>query len=217
MNAAKKLMMAGGLDWTTLAPGEAVEGGYFAGRIAIGGSVYAVIVSPKSSGEASRAWSTSFVSVPGALSLSDGLSNTGAMIAAGAPAHPAAAFCGGLSINGFNDWYLPAKNELEIIYRYLKPTTDANNTGSGTNTSSVPTTGNYTTNNPAQTVSAIFREGGIEALAGDYFSSTEYNANAAWKQLMIPGEVYAAGTQTVLGGNKTTASPVRAIRRVLIG
>ena len=45
--------------------------------------------------------------------------------------HPAAQFCEGLTIGGFSDWYMPARNELEICYYNLKPTTQNNNTGGG--------------------------------------------------------------------------------------
>lgn len=30
--------------------------------------------------------------------------------------HPAAQFCRSRTIGGFTDWYLPAKNELNVIY-----------------------------------------------------------------------------------------------------
>jgi len=131
------------------------------------------------------------------------------MIAAGASAHPAANFCNNLSINGYNDWYLPAKDELEILYRYLKPTTGTNNTSSGANTSSVPTTGNYTSGSPAQTSATIFRTGNSEAFVSNYYwASTEYSSTSGWIQNFISG---VQGSS-----NKTSTRYVRGVRRIAI-
>jgi hypothetical protein len=80
--------------------------------------------------------------------------------------HPAAQFCEGLTIGTFSDWYMPAKNELEVCYFNLKPTTTSNNTSSGTNTNAVPSRGsNYTVGTPAQTSATDFQTGNTEAFA----------------------------------------------------
>jgi hypothetical protein len=70
---------------------------------------------------------------------------------------------------------MPAKNELEVCYFNLKPTTTSNNTGSGTNTNAVPSRGsNYTAGTPAQTAATDFQTGNTEAFAANYYwSSTE--------------------------------------------
>jgi hypothetical protein len=61
---------------------------------------------------------------------------------------------------------MPAKNELEVCYFNLKPTTTSNNTGSGTNTNAVPSRGsNYTAGTPAQTAATDFQTGNTEAFA----------------------------------------------------
>lgn len=188
-------------------------GGYYAGKIVTGGVTYALIVAPKAQGgEAGTtlSWKTSQTTTTGTDSINDGLANTNAMIAAGASAHPAANFCNNLSINGYNDWYLPAKDELEILYRYLKPTTNANDTGSGANTSSVPTTSNYTSGSPAQTSVTIFRAGNSEAFVSNYYwSSTEYSSTIGWTQRFTDGTQY-------YNLFKTTTFYVRGVRRIAI-
>lgn len=64
-------------------------------------------------------------------------------------------FCRSLSIGGYDDWYLPATQEWDILYRAFKPQV----TGSGSyfgesygaNPYAVPQAGNYTETNPART------------------------------------------------------------------
>ena len=186
-------------------------GGYYAGKIITGGVTYALIVAPKAQGgeNSSLAWKTSNLTTAGTTSINDGQANTNAMIAAGASAHPAANFCNNLTINGYDDWYLPAKDELEILYRYLKPSTTANYTDSGANTSSVPTTGNYTSGNPAQTSVTIFRTGNSEAFNESYYwSSTEYSSTDGQVQF------FYVGSQT--SATKTRPYYVRGVRRIAI-
>jgi len=122
-----------------VALGDAVGGGFYGGKINDGGTEYYLIVAPKASGEnSSKQWKTSNTTTSGTTSTIDGPSNTSAMISAGAAAHPAADFCDDLSIGGFTDWYMPAKDELEVLYYNLKPSVESNNTTSGTNTNAVP-------------------------------------------------------------------------------
>ncbi len=149
--------------------------------------------------------------VPGADSVIDGPQNTADMVADGnATVYPAAHFCNNASIGGFTDWYMPAKNELEICYYNLKPTTAANNTSSGTNTNAVPSRGsNYTAGTPAQTSAADFQSTGAEDFAAAYYwSSTEYSASNAWLQF------FGFGTQT--NYIKNTSYRVRCVRRLAI-
>lgn len=195
--------------------GSAYEGGFFAGQISTAGNGvadYNLVIAPKSSGEnSSKQWKTSNTTTSGTTSVIDGPGNTAAMIAAGAASHPAADFCNGLSIGGFSDWYMPAKNELEVCYFNLKPTTTNNNTSSGTNTNAVPSRGsNYTAGNPAQTAATDFQTGNTEASAAtDCWSSTEYSAANPWSQSFNTGFQYN-------GDVKTFASYVRAVRRVAV-
>jgi hypothetical protein len=125
--------------------------------------------------------------------------------------HPAAQFCEGLTIGGFNDWYMPAKNELEVCYYNLKPTSGTNNTSSGTNTNAVPSRGsNYTSGSPAQTSATDFRSGGSEDFnfTARYWSSTESYSTFAWSQQ------FEGGQQAYQP--KTSTYSVRAIRRVSV-
>jgi hypothetical protein len=193
---------------TVPAIGSALGGGFFAGQINDSGTIYNLIVAPKSSGEnSSKQWKTSNTTTSGTTSVIDGPTNSSNMNNA---SHPAAEFCEGLTIGGFSDWYMPAKNELEVCYYNLKPTTGTNNTSSGTNTNAVPSrNSNYTAGTPAQTTVAAFQDGGAEALASSepYWSSTEFNTTNAWYQTTNTGNQDNA--------SKTISLYVRAVRRVL--
>jgi hypothetical protein len=125
--------------------------------------------------------------------------------------HPAAQFCEGLTIGGFSDWYMPAKNELEVCYYNLKPTTQSNNTSFGINTNAVPSrSSNYTSSVPGQTSAADFKDTGAEDFNATYYwSSTEYSATIAWAQTFGSGYQY-----TIF--NKGYTFRVRAIRRVAV-
>lgn len=200
-------------------PGQAYGGGYYVGKIVIGGKTYALVASPKSKGESptTLTWKTTSNATTGTGSLNDGWSNTQTMIAAGATLHPAANYCRNLNIDGYTDWYLPSVNELEILYRNLKPGTGANITTStgrpngpnGYNPSSVPIGAAYTSSDPAQTSITAFKTGGSEAFIENYYwSSTQYSSSYAWYQNF--------GNGTQLNYFKNVASYVRAVRKVLI-
>ena len=205
--------------------GQAYQGGFFAGKIVVGGSTYALVVAPKASGEnTSRQWKTSNDTTAGTLSLNDGLSNSNAMNNA---SHPAAQFCRALTIGGYSDWYLPSRDELEIVYRNCKPNSTANtvyasritnfgagyngvdSNGNGYNANSLPVGTAYTASNPTTSVSAAYVTGGAEAFSASwYWSSTEFNATSAWEQ------DFYNGNQT--NYSKTNNYYVRAVRKVLI-
>ncbi len=193
--------------------GAAYEGGFFAGQISVAGNGVAshnLVIAPKSSGEnSSKQWKTSNTTTAGTSSVIDGPTNSSNMNNA---SHPAAQFCEGLTIGSFSDWYMPAKNELEVCYFNLKPGTTNNNTSSGTNTNAVPSRGsNYTTgpNVPGQTSATDFQTGNTEAFAADfYWSSTEYSSANAWNQ------GFDTGFQSLNG--KGTSRYVRAVRRIAV-
>lgn len=170
-----------GASMQELRIGDFYQGGYFAGYIshtANGVPTHGLIVAPAASGYATNlAWKTSQTTTSGTSSVFDGLANSNNMNNA---SHPAAQYCRGLSIGGFTDWYLPAKEELDIAYQNLKPTSDNNETTFGVNNYSVPQrTVNRTTTTPGITAATVFQQGGAEAFAtgiGDEFfhwSSTE--------------------------------------------
>jgi hypothetical protein len=192
--------------------GQAFEGGFYAGQISTTGNGIAthyLIIAPKSSGEgSSKQWKTTNSSTAGTTSVIDGPTNSANMNNA---SHPAAEFCEGLTIGGFSDWYMPAKNELEVCYYNLKPTTTSNNTSSGTNTNAVPSrASNYTSGTPAQTSATNFQSGNAEAFSAavEYWSSTEASSTNAWAAFFGTGEQLSRG--------KTTGNSVRAVRRVPI-
>ena len=197
---------------TDLQVGQSFGGGYFAGQISTAGTGvanYNLVIAPVASGQTSgKEWKTSNTSTAGTSSVIDGPTNSSNMNNA---THPAAQFCEGLSIGGFSDWYMPAKNELEVCYYNLKPTTTSNNTSSGTNTNAVPSRGsNYTSGTPAQTSATDFKSGGTEAFAaGYYWSSTGNSASYAWLQFFNSGGQYSYSP-------KTYSTRVRAVRRVAV-
>lgn len=199
---------------TLLAVGDAYGGGYYAGKISTAGNGiadYNLVVAPMASGHTTNQWKNANTATAGADSDINGSQNTADIVADGSSTvYAAAHFCNDLVIGGYSDWYMPSKNELEICYYNLKPTTTANNTSSGINPNSVPArASNYTAGTPAQTSVVIFQDGGAEAFFVDpYLSSTEASATTAWAQQT------SAGVQ--VAQNKTNLSQIRAVRRVAI-
>jgi hypothetical protein len=190
--------------------GTPCEGGFYAGRITVGGTVYGLIVAPKDGGETEGRWLSAGVRVTGAESYGDGVANTTAMAAAGSEL---AQWARGLRISGCDDWYLPSQDELEILYRAFKPTSETNTLygRSGLNASAVPPTFPYSLELPAQTSMPDFAEGGAQAFAADwYWSSTQHAANDdyAWSQ------DFYYGYQT--SNDKSAKLRARAVRRFAI-
>jgi hypothetical protein len=98
-------------------PGAPFAGGFYVGRFFTDNEAYALIVSPKASGQtAPMKWNASLKNVAGAKSYCDGLANTMAMAKAGSDL---AKHVAGLEIGGFKDWYLPSRLELLLAYHEL--------------------------------------------------------------------------------------------------
>ena len=209
-------------------PGTAMAGGYFGGQSNDGGTIYNLIVAPVADGQYPGGGSggtpttvqyktTNSADAPSATFQNE-VYGSGATTAGNDSFHPAFQWASALNIGGFNDWYIPAKNELSVLYFFLKPTTAGNNTSTGSNANSVspytPNT-NYGTGFPSQTTSTLFQSAGSESFAAStyYWTSTE-NAGStanAYAQNFIDGEQNGTYPKDYTAGIGIYA---RAIRRV---
>ncbi len=171
---------------------------------------YRVIKAPKASGETNNlAWKNANTLAPSTSgTLVEGLKSTNGMVAAGdSSVYPMAHWCRNRNIGGYTDWYMPSRDEMEVLIRNLKPGTVTNSTANrptgsvhnyqnqgaypdltnanGVNRNSDPNGAAYTTTVPGQTTPVAFRTGGAEALvavvtAGSgYWTSTEHAATTA--------------------------------------
>jgi len=203
-------------NWPEIPPtviGQAFGGGYYAGQIGVSSvATHYIIVGPISTAQSTLAWKNVGTATAGSDSDINGPQNTADMVADGnSTVYPAAHFCNDLVIGGFSDWYMPAKNELEVCYFNLKPTTGTNNTSSGIHANAVPArASNYTAGDPTQTSATNFKDTGAEDFeSADYWSSTERSATGAYSQF------FTNGNQNYNFG-KTNSARVRAIRRVAV-
>ncbi len=165
--------------------GTSMGGGFYAGRIKIADAPFALIVAPKADGDhKDAAWIAGGKSMPDALSYFDGVANTKAIAEAGSKL---AQWALDLRIGGFDDWYLPSLDELEICYRNLKPTTVENwcYARSGVNLSALEPTYPYAPHHPVQTLAKAFLAGGAQAFESAYYWTSTQHASAsdyAWYQ-----------------------------------
>ena len=129
---------------------------------------------------------------------------------------------------GGSEWYLPAMDELELLYRNFKPNNTDNDTRdfprnfpgsqpSGENPSSVPEGFNYENSPgiPDVTFLDLFKEGNAQAIdLGRHWSTTDADEDGrAWYQgFTAPGEV---GLQFA-GLKDGTGRSVRPVRRVVL-
>ena len=197
--------------------GQPFGGGFYMGVMRFSDGDYLIIDAGKAS-ETSLAYKTSDTADSGTASFHDGWANTNAINDA---SHPAAKYCRDYRGGGFDDWYLPARDEHELRYRNGKPDTAANITGArpdgigshGVNPNSVPAGAAYTAGSPGQTIDPSFKTGGAQAFTVStwYWTSTQYapNAHNAWIQRFSDGNQanYATRPNTCL---------VRPVRRVKI-
>ncbi len=137
----------GGTDWSSVAIGDYVEGGYYAGIF----NSYYLIVANVSADQTGYSWSVSTGNVIGSSgNADDGYSATQDMIAAGISNFPAAEQIVGYSADGFSDFYLASPDELLAIRDTLGPTL---------------------------TSVADFQTGGAQAFDEDYYLTTEERLN----------------------------------------
>jgi hypothetical protein len=117
-NALKEQFAENGSGLT--APGAAFEGGYFVDKITVNGERFALIVAPKSEGEKMdlEYKKTKRDIADDTDTEDDGFHNSCLINDVN---HPAAQFCRTLRIAGHDDWYLPSRDELMIIWMALGP------------------------------------------------------------------------------------------------
>jgi hypothetical protein len=215
-------------------------GGYVAGKIVsdYDGQTYGLVVSDGGGdsvkmGDGTMSWRTANMAVTGTagvppMTLADGRTNHNAILALNSLSEfPAFKWiednCNAAQgLNGHTDWYLPSRDELEILYRNFKPDTTANNTSArqttgfggdgatfGTNANSRPTQTGYTAGDPAQTDRESFKGASADAFEpSNYWSSTEVDASSAWGQKFSNGSQYRY--------YKTSSTRVRAVRRIAL-
>ncbi len=205
---------------------------------------YRVIISPKASGETnSKQWKNVNTAGPtGTHTLVEGWRATTAMTAAGdATVYPLAHWARGLNIGGYTDWYVPSRDEFEVMWGNLKPGGGVNNlaarpavvrnyqnlgayadstTANGANRNSDPNRAAYTSGVPAITALTPWISGGSEAFqfgvsaGAGYFTSTEHSDSSV---VFVEANSANVGQQTI--ANKATAGSstyARAIRRSMI-
>jgi hypothetical protein len=213
LDQAMQLQKQGNWPSPPLVIGQAFGGGFYAGQIGVSGvATHNLVVGPVASAQSTLQWKNANTATTGADSNIDGPQNTADMVADGnATVYPCAHFCNNLSTGGQTDWYMPAKNELEVCYFNLKPTTTSNATNSGINANAVPArASNYTTGTPAQTSAADFQSTGAEDFSAvSYWSSTEVSTTQASYQFFDNGSQFT-------NGYKNGSYLVRAIRRVAV-
>lgn len=193
----------------TPAIGQAYGGGFVTGitRDPVTGKRY-LHITAGAAHELVGKWGEYGEKIDGADSFTDSLANTKAMAAAGSEL---AAKVLALSIEGFTDWVIPARDVQELQYRHFKPTTEENWAGarSGDNPNSEPVGLLYSEEDPAQTAHAAFQEGGAEAFRDTwYWSSSQRSAYTAFTMY------FGVGLQT--SNVKVTELRVRPVRSELI-
>lgn len=198
--------------------GSAYGGGYFAGQIstsADGVATHNLVVCDITVGQATgKTWGVygDFVAVPSKIT---GPANSAYLAGLGA-AYQAAIFCEAVNTGGYTDWYLPAQNELEVCYYFLKPSTTSNNTSAGSNANAVspePISTAYSSGSPAQTSATNFRSGASSQefdSSKRYWSSTERNLYSAFEINFDNGLAGADGAKNF------TVVYTRAVRRVAV-
>jgi len=163
------------------------EGGYYAGQITYADSrAFHLVLAASGTGDVSNRNFGYYGTVTGASSLDDGYANElviEALGLTGGGAYPPTAFqfASGYIADGKSDFYIPAENELQVVYSNLNP------------------------GKVGQV--ALFATGGAQAFVTTYYwSSTEASANGGRTQKMDTG---AKLTQDKF--NNVRVRPVRRV------
>ena len=206
----------------SIAPGTLMGGGHWGGRIQIGANQYDLIVSPHALAgfyteydwnvNANQPYTYWDFDIEFNASINDGYGIMQEAKLVGVGNYGALSIFSNITLNGFSDWYAPSLHEMEILYRNLKPTTAANNTAFGTNSSAVPPSSNYDVSVPAQTSYVPFRSGNVSQFLEEvHFTATRGlsgNKQTYATFSFIDGSIGEAPTNE--------ARPTRAIRRQLV-
>ncbi len=180
------------IDESTLNIGDAFYGGFYAGKMidtqVVPNKQYFLIVADKSQEQLMARYSV-MNDHDGSRTVNtmtgNGWVNTESEIVGGS-SYSAANFTDSLNTGGFNDWYLPARDELEQMYRLLKPSSENNDTGHPVpNINSSPTfNASYSSTNPSRTSAAAFTSGNAQAF--DDSSSTQHLGGGTWTPIDVP-------------------------------
>lgn len=158
--------------------GGAYGGGYYAGNIIYGGKTYAIVIADKASETTGLSWGPAGVAA--GLSVNDGYANSESMNSA---SYPAVQYCRAYAGGGKADWYMPARDELTLLWTNLAPGT---------------------------TSAVAFKTGGAQAITASAFgvwSSTQDNNFSAFYRRFSDGIPDSADkTQTV-----RYARPIRRV------
>lgn len=209
--------------------GQAFGGGYWAGTFQDGASQYYLIVGPVASAQTSGSdarlkTNTSWSISPNTAcaSVIAGPTNTANMIADTASTYPAANFCDNVTAGGYTDWYMPARNELELCYYNLKGTIYPNAQNSGNNPNAIPYHGNYNFSadpaaDPAQTSAAIFQApSGSERFASTESSQSFYRSSTTASYGTNRNQSFRSGNQNYSFPLNASYLYVRAVRRIAV-